>query len=745
MRVSSTKKSMILYALAVLFFFVLALFVVRVNEKTTVFASASQDFYEIDATSLSFEGKPSDVAKKDSGDFFQQGTDNNIIETSVTKANPTVKLNMSTYGDQIYGGKHDALRVEVKLLFNRWADLGYGGFSDDASYVTLRIYNLEDTNFENPLASAEEYGAMGNFVRTFQLSPEKVSNNRGKLQGFIVRVESDATSWSTALIIDYVKIVFNTDGKADAGECLDVKNPENIADENVLWTEAKGYSDTYIDLGDYGGLFSYVENPALVELRKEKFPEVECVAESNGTETLLLKNAVFAFNVGNLSVNDYEQFVMDILLADKRAYGGHELYLYGTSPENFVDEKGEPVGYAAKVIVESYEQGYHNRFLLEGEEVQKLADENGMISHIYVLYHGNTLDTEKETVGLRNGSQIWVNKIQFLVESEVEKPTLDTDYNKCDISDVFPVGESVSLEYKATEKSGNILSSASLDNKIVGELSFTVSMDNEDALAILLRAEGRSTINEYLNGGILFYLSESKLEISAHVDGAITKSVSVTPTIDFDGKQAVKIVCIPYYLNGVESGMYCAVWVGEEKLVSEYIAYDYLNLGNRLLLCYEARNADSVIILGAAKSENITSAQDLMKVKIQAEEIRYSLDRTDIPLSLSWYDTGADEVSEISCESEVATVNQEVRRIVFTENGEAKVKFSITNAFGTFESNEFSLSCDEVVVLPQIVEETSDASSSGCGSQLRMLPIEACIVAAAIVLIKRVKSAKDRE
>ena len=377
--------------------------------------------------------------------------------------------------------------------------------------------------------------------------------------------------------------------------------------------------------------------------------------------------------------------------------------------------------------------------------MQKLADENGIISHIYVLYHGNTLDTENQTIGLRNGSQIWVNKIQFLVESEVETPTLAKEYNQSDVSDIFPVGESVRLENKAMEKSGDILSNASLDNKIVGELSFTVNMGSDDNVAFLFQAKGRKQVNEYLDGGILFYVSESKIEISARVDGAVTKATSVAPVIDFNGEQVITLKCIPYYLNGVESGMYCAVLVGEETLLGEYIAFDYLNLGDVLHLCYEAKNENFAITIGAAKTENIMSAQDLMNVKIQAEEIRYSLDRTDLPLSLSWYDTGADVVSEISCESETAAVNQEVRRIVFTKNGEAKVKFSITNAFGTFESNELSLTCDAVVILPQIVETTPEASSDGCAGEVQILPIAVCIILAAGLLIKRKKSAFENE
>ena len=53
-------------------------------------------------------------------------------------------------------------------------------------------------------------------------------------------------------------------------------------------------------------------------------------------------------------------------------------------------EEKDDLGYVSKVSVESYEQGFHNRFALEAEELQKLAGDDGIISNIYVLYHGNT-------------------------------------------------------------------------------------------------------------------------------------------------------------------------------------------------------------------------------------------------------------------------------------------------------------------------------------------------------------------
>lgn len=749
MRILLNKKCRLLRALTGMFALTLSLFAISVNVEQTASASTDKNEYVMDATQLSFVDKGGE-AMKDASDFFGVGHNNNyIIQTALTNDSPSVKVQASGYGGVIYGGDNDIARIEVKVLFNRWP----GSIPDEATYLSLSVYNSDDTNFENPIATAEEFGTgaytmdafggFGNFIRVFQLAPEQVCNNRGKLHDFVLRAECDGDYWTSALIIDYVKVVFKADGQYEAGECLTNKNPENITDEQVVWTKGKAFCDTYIDLANYGGFYSYVDNPMLVELRKENFPTVKCVAEADGTETLLLKNTVFALNVGNLSADDYQQFVMDILLNDKRAKGGHTLYLYGSNPGKFLNENGEPVGYAAKVLVESYEQGFHNKFLLEKDEVAKLADKNGKISYIYVLYQGNTLDTTTETVGLRNGSQIWINTVKFLTENEVETPTIGTEYEKYDVSDLFPVGESVSVNNKASAKVGDMISNAFLENKRVGELSFGLTLESGENIAFLFNAKDSGILNANNNGGVLFYLSDDKIEISARVDGEVTKSISMTANSAFNSKKAVKLECIPYYLNGVESGFYCAVSVDGTLLLSDYFRSDFLDLGENFHLCYQAKDKDFSVNIASSKTEGITSAKDLMNVKIQSETLRYSLDKTDIPLVLSWYNTGCDEVSEVNSNGDAGSVNQDVRRVQFTENGEMKVSFTITNAFGTFESNELSVTCENVVEAADSVEQTSE---KGCGSSVNALPsVLLAMAVGAFFVMKNAKVAKKDE
>lgn len=739
------KPVLIVYALTVVLLFLLAFLSLNVSKNVTVFASASQDEFILDADQLSFEGK-TETAQKDGNEFLQKGTDNYILQTSLTKANPIVKLNTSLYGDQIYGGENDAVRIEVRLLFNRWPDLGNGGFSEDATFVALEVYHSADVNFENPLITMDEYGTGemygADYVRTFQLLPQQICNNRGKLQNIVLYAKSDASSWISTIIVDYVKIVFHTNGISEAGDCVIGKNPENIADENVVWTEAKGNGTAYIDGANYGGQLGYVDNPAVVDLRKERFTGVECVTESDGTETLLLKNAVFALNVGKIVAEDYQQFLMDILLSDKRVKGGHTLYLYGSNPDRFVDEYGNPVGYVAKVSVESYEQGFHNKFALEEEEVGKLADDNGIISNVYVLYHGNTLDTAEATVGLRNGSQIWINKLQFLAKDEIETPIVGIAEGKYDVSDVFPIGEEVRLENKAVAKPGDIVSNASLANKKIEELSFHLTMESGENIAFLFNAKERKQYNEYADGGILFYLSDSKIEISAHMEGATTKEFFMLPEFTFSNVKEVKIECIPYYLNSIAEGYYCAVSVDGNKLIDGYFGNDDLALGEAFHLCYETKEDNFSVLIGSSKTEGITSAKDLMNVKIKTEKIHYSLDKTDIPLALSWYDTGFDTMSEVKCDSGIASVNQDTNRIQFNENGKVNISYSITNAFGTFESNELPIACEDVIDEVETTPETVKFYESAWFIALCFLPFVGFGVVGGVLILKKSRRQK---
>lgn len=716
MKTLRNKKTALICVFAAILLVSILFFALTLSGKKAY--AEKSGYVLIDADKFSFADDTTIKPSKDTLNLFNKGNNNNIIQIALSDTNSSAKLKVP-YLDMIYGGYSDAISVEVRVMFNRWPNRGYGGFSENATYVSFSIFNSADTSFEDPIVTVRESGTgkdfAANYLYTLQLSPEKVCNTYGKVSDFILKVDSDATSWLSSVMVDYVKIVFSIDYSIScAGDCIVSEKPASITDDNVVWTAAESYSNKYtdatlyansnIDFNNYGGLYSYVSNSAFVELSEEKFNDYfDSYIESydSGTnvpiKTLLAKNVVFAFDVRGIKASDYKQFLMDILLNDKKGLGGHKLYLYGSDTEKFVDENGNPVGYASEVIVQDNEQGFHNKFILEGDEINKLADSNGYVSKIYVLYNGNTLDTANNIVGLRNGSHIWVNKIQFLKESEVEEPEI-VDGNKYeDISDVFPVGESVTINNPAS-KIGDVVSNAALKNINVNGLSFKLNMASGDNVCFLFNAKGRNKVNEYLTGGILFSLSEGKLEISAHYNGTATKSFSAVTNTSFSGGKSVKLQCVPYTLDTIQSGYYCAIIVDGEKYVDGYFRNDMINVGNSLHLGYVAKGESFSVTLSSSKTENITSSSKVMDVKVSAEKVLHTLDKTDIPLVLYWYDTGFDELSELKCDDNFVSINQESKRIVFNDNGEAKVSFSVTNAFGTFNSEELSVKCDDVVI-----------------------------------------------
>ena len=152
-----TKKTVFIYVLTALLLLSLSFFALGIG--ATEKAYAINDVL-LDAGGLQFEGTTSAILKVDEFNYFESGTDNWILETQVNKASPSVKVVAGGYPDRIYGGNNDAVRVEIRLLFNRHSIL----VSEDATFVALKVYNSDDTAFENPIASAESYENNKNFI-----------------------------------------------------------------------------------------------------------------------------------------------------------------------------------------------------------------------------------------------------------------------------------------------------------------------------------------------------------------------------------------------------------------------------------------------------------------------------------------------------------------------------------------------------------------------------------------------------
>ena len=116
-----------------------------------------------------------------------------------------------------------------------------------------------------------------------------------------------------------------------------------------------------------------------------------------------------------------------------------------------------------------------------------------------------------------------------------------------------------------------------------------------------------------------------------------------------------------------------------------------------------------------------------MKVTVATTSGKTTFDKPRAGLTLSHFAIDGETVSELKVDGD-ATYNAKTGTLNFNSEGTVKVSFTVTNAFGTFSSNELTLTYDDGV-------ENETEEKSGCGSSINGLGINALVLAAGAVII----------
>ena len=80
-------------------------------------------------------------------------------------------------------------------------------------------------------------------------------------------------------------------------------------------------------------------------------------------------------------------------------------------------------------------------------------------------------------------------------------------------------------------------------------------------------------------------------------------------------------------------------------------------------------------------------------------------DKERVSLQQKYYSIGAESISELNMKGDAAKLNQENLRLEFQKEGTVELQYSVTNIFGTFESNVLKVTY-------------GSGDSGGCGSSL---------------------------
>ena len=244
------------------------------------------------------------------------------------------------------------------------------------------------------------------------------------------------------------------------------------------------------------------------------------------------------------------------------------------------------------------------------------------------------------------------------------------------------------------------------------------------------------------NGGIFFWFTNSSISVGAVSEGSTNMEevpVSELPKGSFESGKATKITIasIPYYIDGVQEGYYCAVYVGENEtaVVEIYLENAAIVAGVYTNVCTQDVGNDFTVKLASTK-ENPVSAEEMMNVKLATTSGKTEFKTPRAGLTLSYFEVAGETLGDIVIEGD-ATYDKDTKFLTFTKEGTVKVYYTVKNAFGEFKSNELSLTY--ATGKPTDGGDSKGGSCKGCGGSVESLSALFVLAAAAVVVIAKKK------
>lgn len=586
-------------------------------------------------------------------------------------------------------------KVEIKLCVGNW---------NENNDIETFGYALGDTEFATSAGSVKS--GFGNSITTLVLDAAKLADADGYIGGFVMKKVQTNASAAGQVFADYVKLVLSA--KQDGN--VDEKPETNL-------------------FADFDG-----EN-AWLDGRKDKV-----TADNNPDLPFFINDGVDGSTKQTWTEGETEEGITSYTIKLGRKYKV-EFFDYvkiriGASNwggENTVTVSGYGAGENAK-SAGSVKFGYGNTAKTLKLKAAPLADGDGYISEIVI---------KRTHSGTNKTVQLAFDYVEFCLVGSESEPVVAGEYIEKDISEVMPIG--AGKEFKLVsdeEKLNNAFVSASLKAAAYDKLNFvlTPTYNGKFSAYILMKAASDKGVHE--NGGIFFWFTNSSISVGATSEGSTNMEevpVSELPKGSFESGKATKITiaAIPYYIDGVQEGYYCAVYVGgSETAVAEiYLENAAIVAGIYTNVCTQDIGNDFTVKLASTK-ETPVSAEEMMNVKLATTSGKTEFKTPRAGLTLSHFEVAGEKVGDLVIEGD-ATYDKDTKFLTFTKEGTVKVYYTVKNAFGEFKSNELSLKY--ATEKPSDSGDSQSGSGKGCGGSVAGVSALSVLAAAAVIVIAKKK------
>ena len=585
--------------------------------------------------------------------------------------------------------------VEIKLCVGNWTEK-----NDVETYG----YALGDTEFASAAGSVKS--GFGNAIATLILDASKLADAEGYIGGFVMKKVQTNVSAKGQIFADYVTLVLSN------------KQTENV--------DEKPETNLIVDFDG--------EN-AWIDGRKDKIAK-----DNNSDLPFFINDGANGTTKQTWTEPETEKGITSYTIKLGRKYKA-EFFDYvkirvGASnwgSENTVTVSGYGAGEGAK-SAGSVKFGFGNTAKTLKLKAASLADGDGYISEIVI---------KRTHSGTDKTVQLAFDYVEFCLVGSEPEPVVAGEYIEKDISEVMPIGAGKEFKLVSYEKElNNAFVSASLKAAAYDKLNFVLTPTYEGKFSayILMKAASDKGVHE--NGGIFFWFTNSSISVGAVSEGSTNMEevpVSELPKGSFESGKATKITIasIPYYINGVQEGYYCAVYVGESEtaVVEIYLENAAIVAGVYTNVCTQDVGNDFTVKLASTK-ENPVSAEEMMNVKLATTSGKTEFKTPRAGLTLSHFEVAGETLGDIVIEGD-ATYDKDTKFLTFTKKGTVKVYYTVKNAFGEFKSNELSLTY--VTENPSDGGNSKGGSCKGCGGSVAGVSALSALAAAAVVVIAKKK------
>lgn len=585
--------------------------------------------------------------------------------------------------------------VEIKLCVGNWTE------NND---VETFGYALGDTEFASAAGSVKS--GFGNAIATLILDASKLADAEGYIGGFVMKKVQTNVSAKGQIFADYVTLVLSNKQDGNVDEKPETNLIADFDGENA-WIDGRKDKIT----ADNNSDLPFFINDGADGTTKQTWTEGE-------TEK---GNTSYTIKLGRKYKVEFFDYVKIRIGASN--WGG----------ENTVTVSGYGAGEGAK-SAGSVKFGYGNTAKTLKLKAVPLADGDGYISEIVI---------KRTHSGVDKTVQLAFDYVEFCLVGSEPEPVVAGEYIEKDISEVMPIG--AGKEFKLVsyeEKLNNAFVSASLKAAAYDKLNFVLTPTYEGKFSayILMKAVSDKGVHE--NGGIFFWFTNSSISVGAVSEGSTNMEevpVSELPKGSFESGKATKITIasIPYYIDGVQEGYYCAVYVGESEtaVVEIYLENAAIVAGVYTNVCTQDVGNDFTVKLASTK-ETPVSAEEMMNVKLATTSGKTEFKTPRAGLTLSYFKVAGETLGDIVIEGD-ATYDKDTKFLTFTKEGTVKVYYTVKNAFGEFKSNELTLTY--ATGKPTDSGNSQRGSCKGCGGSVASVSALFVLAAAAVVVIAKKK------